>query len=234
MLSVSDLKVAYGPLAAVQDVSFHVPAGSIVSLIGPNGAGKSTILNALSGLVPLRSGTLVFNGRDISRMSAHKRVAEGIAQVPEGRQVLAGMSVRENLELGGYRRPGKQVRADIEKMEEYFPVLRQRSKTAAGALSGGEQQMLAIARGLMARPGLLLLDEPSLGLAPLVVRFIFEFIQKLRDEGQTVLLVEQNAREALEISSHAYVLENGRIVLEGPSEKLRCDPAIVRTYLGLA
>ncbi|MGC8490945.1 MAG: ABC transporter ATP-binding protein [Syntrophobacteraceae bacterium] len=233
MLSVSDLTVAYGPVVAVHDVCFHVPAGSVVSLIGPNGAGKSTILNALSGLTPLRSGTIAFKGRDISRMSAHKRVAEGIAQVPEGRQVLAGMSVRENLELGGYRRPGKEVRADIGKMEEYFPVLRQRSKAAAGALSGGEQQMLAIARGLMARPGLLLLDEPSLGLAPLVVRFIFEFIQKLRDEGQTVLLVEQNAREALEISSYAYVLENGRIVFEGPSEKLRGDPAIVRAYLGL-
>ncbi len=234
MLSVSDLTVAYGPVVAIRDVCFHVPAGSVVSLIGPNGAGKSTILNALSGLTPLTSGTIAFKGRDISRMSAHKRVAQGIAQVPEGRQVLAGMSVRENLELGGYRRPGKEVRADIGKMEEYFPVLRQRSKTAAGALSGGEQQMLAIARGLMARPGLLLLDEPSLGLAPLVVRFIFEFIQKLRDEGQTVLLVEQNAREALKISSYAYVLENGRIVFEGPSEKLRCDPAIVRAYLGLA
>ncbi|MCL5406414.1 MAG: ABC transporter ATP-binding protein [Deltaproteobacteria bacterium] len=233
MLSATDLQVAYGPVVAVNNVSFRVPAGSIVSLIGPNGAGKTTILNALSGLAPLRSGSILFNGKDISRMSAHRRVSEGIAQVPEGRQVLAGMSVRENLELGGYRRPAKEVNEDIGKMEEYFPVLRQRSKAAAGSLSGGEQQMLAIARGLMARPGLLLLDEPSLGLAPLVVRFIFEFIQRLRDEGQTILLVEQNAREALDVSSYAYVIESGRIVIEGRAEQLRSDPAIARAYLGL-
>ena len=162
MLSVTDIKVAYGPIVAVNNVSFHVGEGSIVSLIGPNGAGKSTILNALSGLAPIRSGSIVFNGKNITRMSAHRRVAEGIAQVPEGRQVLAGMSVRENLELGGYRRPGRKVLSDIGRMEEYFPILRERSRYAAGSLSGGEQQMLAIARGLMARPKLLLLDEPSL------------------------------------------------------------------------
>ncbi|MDR3554209.1 MAG: ABC transporter ATP-binding protein [Syntrophobacteraceae bacterium] len=233
MLSAQELKVAYGPVVAVKEVSFHVPAGSIVSLIGPNGAGKSSVLNGLSGLAPLSSGTILFKGKDISRMRAHLRVSEGIALVPEGRRVLAGMSVRENLELGGYRRPAKEVNRDISKMEEYFPVLGKRSKAAAGSLSGGEQQMLAIARGLMARPGLLLLDEPSLGLAPLVVRFIFEFIQRLRDDGQTILLVEQNAGEALEISDYAYVMETGRIVLEGRSQDLRSDPAIARAYLGL-
>ncbi len=234
MLRVRDLQVAYGPVIAVKNVSLDVASGAIVSLIGPNGAGKSSILNALSGVAPLKSGSIVFNGRDISRMSAHQRVSAGIAQAPEGRRVLAGMSVRENLELGGYRRPAKEVRENIGKMEEYFPVLRQKSKMAAGSLSGGEQQMLAIARGLMARPGLLLLDEPSLGLAPLVVRFIFEFLERLRDEGQTILLVEQNAREAMEISSYAYVIESGRIVVEGASRELRRDAAIERAYLGLA
>jgi len=232
MLEVNNIVVGYGPVAAVKDVSLRVDRGSIVSLVGPNGAGKSTILNALSGIVPVRSGRVLFNGKDITRMSAHGRVAAGIAQVPERRQVLAGMSVRENLELGGYRQPGRNVAEDICRMEEYFPVLRQRSGSAAGSLSGGEQQMLAIARGLMARPTLLLLDEPSLGLAPLVVRFIFEFILKLRDEGQTILLVEQNARKALVVSSYGYVIENGRIVLEGKSEKLQSDPAIARAYLG--
>jgi len=234
MLKVTNIEIAYGPVLAVNDVSFHVDQGSIVSLIGPNGAGKSTILNGLSGLAPLRSGSIVFNGKNISRMSAHRRVGEGIVQVPEGRQVLAGMTVRENLELGGYRRSSGEVAKEIGRMEEYFPVLRKRSKSAAGSLSGGEQQMLAIARGLMAAPKLLLLDEPSLGLAPLVVKFIFEFIRKLKDEGQTILLVEQNARQALAVSSYSYVIESGKIVLEGESEQLQSDPAIARAYLGLS
>lgn len=232
MLSVTDIKVAYGPIVAVNGVSFRVGEGAIVSLVGPNGAGKSTILNALSGVVPVRAGSIAFHGRNITRMSAHRRVAEGIVQVPEGRQVLAGMSVRENLELGGYRRPARSLPEDIGRMEEYFPILRQRSRSAAGSLSGGEQQMLAIARGLMASPKLLLLDEPSLGLAPLVVKFIFEFIGRLQDDGQTILLVEQNARQALAISSYAYVIESGRIVLKGRAEQLQSDPAIARAYLG--
>jgi branched-chain amino acid transport system ATP-binding protein len=233
MLQATGIKVTYGPIEAVKDVSFRIGEGSIVSLIGPNGAGKSTILNALSGLVPVRSGSIVFDGRDITRMVAHRRVARGIVQVPEGRQVLSTMSVRENLELGGYRRHGMSLLAEIGRMEKYFPILRQRSRSPAGSLSGGEQQMLAIARGLMACPKLLLLDEPSLGLAPLVVRFIFEFIRKLRDEGQTILLVEQNARQALAVSSYAYVIERGRVVLEGQSEQLQSNPAIARAYLGL-
>ncbi len=233
ILQATGIKVNYGPVVAVKDVSFRIDEGSIVSLIGPNGAGKSTILNALSGLAPVRSGSIVFDGRDITRMATHNRVARGIVQVPEGRQVLSTMSVRENLELGGYRRHGRSLPAEIGRMEEYFPILRQRSRSPAGSLSGGEQQMLAIARGLMARPKLLLLDEPSLGLAPLVVRFIFEFIRKLRDEGQTILLVEQNARQALAVSSYAYVIERGRVVLEGQSEQLQSDPGIARAYLGL-
>jgi branched-chain amino acid transport system ATP-binding protein len=232
MLEVTGLHVAYGSIKAVNDVSFSVKKGTIVTLIGPNGAGKSTILNTLSGIVPARSGQVLFNGRDITRMSAHRRVSEGIVQVPEGRQVLAGMTVEENLELGGYRRPRKEVMSDLERMEEYFPILRTRSKALAGSLSGGEQQMLAIARGLMARPKLLLLDEPSLGLAPMIVKLIFEFICNLRDEGHTILLVEQNARQALAASSFGYVLESGSIVLQGPSEQLQSDPTVARTYLG--
>ena len=232
MLEVTGLHVAYGPIKAINDVSFSVKKGTVVTLIGPNGAGKSTILNTLSGIVPAGSGQILFNGRDITRMSAHRRVSEGIVQVPEGRQVLAGMTVGENLELGGYRRPHKEVMSDLGRMEQYFPILRTRSKALAGSLSGGEQQMLAIARGLMARPKLLLLDEPSLGLAPMIVKLIFEFICNLRDEGHTILLVEQNARQALAVSSFGYVIESGTIVLQGPCEQLQSDPTVARTYLG--
>jgi branched-chain amino acid transport system ATP-binding protein len=232
MLEVSGLTVFYGPIRAVREVSFRVAEGSIVCLIGPNGAGKTTILNTLSGIVPARSGKVLLKGRDITSMSAHRRVSAGIVQVPEGRQVLAGMTVRENLELGAYRRPQKEIEADIERMEAYFPILSARRNSMAGSLSGGEQQMLAIARGLMARPRLLLLDEPSLGLAPLIVKMIFEFISDLRKEGQTILLVEQNARQALAVSSFAYVIESGSMMLDGPSEQLRADPTIIRTYLG--
>lgn len=232
MLEVIDLTVAYGPVEAVQGVSFSVGKGAVVTLIGPNGAGKTTILNTLSGVVPARSGKILLEGSDITKMSAHKRVSAGIAQSPEGRQVLAGMTVRENLELGGYRRPMKEVHADILRMEERFPILHMRRESLAGSLSGGEQQMLAIARSLMARPKLLLLDEPSLGLAPLIVKRIFDIIRELRDEGQTILLVEQNARQALAISSYAYVIESGNLVLDGPAEELRSDPTVIRTYLG--
>jgi branched-chain amino acid transport system ATP-binding protein len=232
MLEVSDLTVFYGPIRAVREVSFRVAEGSIVSLIGPNGAGKTTILNTLSGIVPARSGKVFLKGRAITSMSAHRRVSAGIVQVPEGRQVLAGMTVRENLELGAYRRPQKEIKVDIERMEAYFPILSARRNSMAGSLSGGEQQMLAIARGLMARPRLLLLDEPSLGLAPLIVKMIFDFISDLRKEGQTILLVEQNARQALAVSSFAYVIESGSMMLDGPSEQLRSDPTIIRTYLG--
>jgi branched-chain amino acid transport system ATP-binding protein len=232
MFEVIGLSVGYGPIEAVRDVSFRVAQGSVVTLIGPNGAGKTTTLQALSGILPIRAGRILFDGRDITRMSAHKRVSAGIVQVPEGRQVLAGMTVQENLELGGYRRPQREVTNDLARMEERFPILRSRRRTLAGSLSGGEQQMLALARGLMARPRLLLLDEPSLGLAPLIVKEIFATIDELRADGLTILLVEQNAHLALAASSYAYVIENGSIVLEGSADHLRSDPAIVRTYLG--
>ena len=232
MLEVTDMTVAYGPIEAVRRISFKVRAGTVVTLIGPNGAGKSTTLNALSGVAPLHGGRILLDGQDISRWSVHRRVAAGLVQVPEGRLVLAGMSVRENLELGAYRRPRGEVAADIERMEARFPILHERRNAAAGTLSGGEQQMLAIARGLMARPKLLLLDEPSLGLAPLLVHTVFEIVRELRDSGLTILLVEQNARQALTVSSFGYVIESGKIVLEGPATELRSDPAVIRTYLG--
>jgi len=232
MLEVTDLTVAYGLIEAVRKISFKVRAGTVVTLIGPNGAGKSTTLNALSGVAPLHGGRILLDGQDISRWSVHRRVAAGLVQVPEGRLVLAGMSVRENLELGAYRRPRGDVAADIARMEARFPILHERRNAAAGTLSGGEQQMLAIARGLMAHPKLLLLDEPSLGLAPLLVQTVFEIVGELRDSGLTILLVEQNARQALTVSSYGYVIESGKIVLEGPAAELRSDPAVIRTYLG--
>jgi branched-chain amino acid transport system ATP-binding protein len=232
MLEVTDLNIAYGQAEAVRGISFKVMKGTVVTLIGPNGAGKTTTLNALSGIIPVRSGRISLNGRDITQLSAHRRVSAGIVQVPEGRQVLAGMSVRENLELGGYRRARREVRHDVGLMEERFPVLKERHDSPAGTLSGGEQQMLAIARGLMARPSLLLLDEPSLGLAPMIVSMVFDIVRELRDTGLTMLLVEQNARQALLVSSYAYVIESGSIVLEGPAKQLQSDPAVVQTYLG--
>ena len=232
MLEVNHLTVTYGPIEAVHDISLNVESGAIVTLIGPNGAGKTTLLNALSGVIPVRGGNILFNGQDITRMSPHRRVAEGIIQVPEGRLVLAGMTVRENLEIGAYRRPKSGIAADIARMQERFPILKDRIEASAGSLSGGEQQMLAIARGLMAHPKLLLLDEPSLGLAPLVVQMVFDIVTELRQNGLTILLVEQNARQSLAVSDNAYVIESGAIVLEGPAAKLRSDPAVIRTYLG--
>jgi branched-chain amino acid transport system ATP-binding protein len=234
LLEVSGLTVAYGAVEAVYEISLSVEKGAVATLIGPNGAGKTTTLNTLSGVLPVKSGRILFDGNDITRLSAHRRVSAGIVQVPEGRQVLAGLTVRENLELGGFRRPHREVMDDIDRMEKRFPILGERLNSAAGTLSGGEQQMLAIARGLMAHPKLLLLDEPSLGLAPKMVRVIFEIIRELRDEGHTILLVEQNARLALSVSSYAYVIESGQIVLHGPSEKMRSDENVIKAYLGQA
>ena len=232
MLDVSGLTVSYGHVEAVRGVSFHVDKGEIVSLVGPNGAGKTTILNALSGVIPAAHGTIHLEGRDITHASPHRRVSEGIVQVPEGRLVLANMTVRENLELGAYRRPAGEARATIAAMEERFPILAERRKSPAGTLSGGEQQMLAIARGLMAKPKLLLLDEPSLGLAPLMVQTIFDIVGELHSEGLTILLVEQNAHQALMVSSHGYVMESGKIVLEGSAKELMADQAVIDSYLG--
>ena len=232
MLEVSGLTVSYGHIEAVRDVSFHVTEGTIVSLVGPNGAGKTTTLNAISGVIPAAQGSMRFQGKDITRASTHRRVAEGIVQIPEGRLVLANMTVRENLELGAYRRSSSETRAGIAAMEDRFPILAERRKSLAGTLSGGEQQMLAIARGLMAKPKLLLLDEPSLGLAPLLVQTIFEIIGELHSEGLTILLVEQNAHQALMVSSHGYVMESGKIVLEGSAKQLMADQAVIDSYLG--
>jgi branched-chain amino acid transport system ATP-binding protein len=234
LLEVRGLSVAYGLVEAVRGLNLRVERGTVVSLVGPNGAGKTTTLNALSGVVPLAGGTISLDGKDITRASSHRRVAEGLVQVPEGRLVLAGMSVRENLEMGAYRRPKQEVAGDMARMEGLFPILAEKRETLAGSLSGGEQQMLAMARGLMARPRLLLLDEPSLGLAPLVVKMIFAIVAELKAQGQTILLVEQNVHQSLAVSDYAYVLENGAVVLEGPAQELACDPAVVRAYLGQA
>src|SRR5512139_1915961 len=234
MLEVNGLTVSYGPIEAIREISFRVDEGAIVSLVGPNGAGKTTTLNAISAVIPAAKGRILFQGRDITRLKPHQRVSEGIVQIPEGRLLLSGMTVRENLEMGAYRRPAREIEAGVAAVEERFPILRERRNALAGTLSGGEQQMLAIARGLMAHPRLLLLDEPSLGLAPMLVHAIFDIIVELRDAGQTILLVEQNARQALAISSYAYVMESGNVVMEGPAEHLRRDPAVIQTYLGQA
>jgi branched-chain amino acid transport system ATP-binding protein len=233
MLTVENLSVNYGPIRAVRGVSFAVPEGQIVTLVGANGAGKTTIMHTISGLLRPAGGRIVFAGQEITRRPAHRIVAAGIGQVAEGRAILAGMTVEENLALGTTpRRPGPDVARDIAAQYERFPVLGERRRQLAGTLSGGEQQMLAIARALVARPRLLLLDEPSMGLAPLLVREIFRIIRELNAEGRTILLVEQNAFKALAVAHYAYVLERGQIVLEGPGADLLRNPQVERAYLG--
>jgi branched-chain amino acid transport system ATP-binding protein len=234
MLEVEGLAVAYGRVQAIRGVSFTVPEGAIVSLIGANGAGKTTTLAAISGLAPARAGRIRFHGEEITRLAPHQIVRRGIVQVPEGRQVIAYLTVEENLELGAYqRRDHAAIRADIAGMFERFPVLRERRRVPAGSLSGGEQQMLAIARALMAKPRLLLLDEPSMGLAPLLVNEIFRILAEVHAGGMTILLVEQNARKALAVSDHAYVLETGRVILDGPGPALAHDERVLTAYLGV-
>lgn len=235
MLKVNDLRVCYGNLEVLHGVSLEVPEGKIVTLIGANGAGKSTILRTISGLNRARSGSIEFQGKAIQNQPAHKIVALGISQVPEGRMIFGNLTVRENLLMGAYLRARERakVAADMEMVYTVFPRLKEREKQQAGTLSGGEQQMLAIGRALMSAPRFLMLDEPSLGIAPLLVKAIFAKIQEVnRDLGLTVFLVEQNARLALEISSYAYVLETGNILTHGPSEKLKDDPAVREAYLG--
>ena len=233
LLEVSGLAVAYGHVEALQGIDFRVDAGEIRTLVGANGAGKSTTLLALSGLVAPRAGTIRFDGEDITRMAPHKIVERGLVHVAEGRAILTTLTVRENLELGAYRRRDKAaVAGDLERLLELFPRLRERIDGVAGNLSGGEQQMLAIARALLARPRLLLLDEPSMGLAPIVVQGIFRTLRTIHTEGLTIFLVEQNVRQALKIASHGYVIESGRIVLDGPSAQLLDDPKVVAAYLG--
>jgi branched-chain amino acid transport system ATP-binding protein len=233
LLEVRDLHVAYGHVEAVRGVSLSVAEGSIVTLVGPNGAGKTSILSALAGLVRPAAGTVRLAGRDVTGLPAHRAVAAGLSLVPEGRAILGRMTIEENLVLAGERRrPPAELREAIEEQYRRFPVLGARRRSAAGTLSGGEQQMLALARALLAKPRVLLLDEPSMGLSPILVQQVFETIRSIHLEGTTLLLVEQNARLALAVSSHAYVLERGRLVLEGPSSALREDPRVQAAYLG--
>jgi branched-chain amino acid transport system ATP-binding protein len=232
MLTVEGLRAGYGKVEVLHDVGLAVAPGRIVALIGANGAGKTTLLKTISGLIRPVAGTIAFEGRDIARRPAHKIVALGISHVPEGRAILRRMSVVENLRMGAYVRSDSEVENDIAGAMARFPVLAERRHQPAGTLSGGEQQMLAIARALVARPRLLLMDEPSLGLAPKLVTGIFHTLRQLRDEGKTILLVEQNARQALQVADHAYVMERGRIVLAGTGASLLDTPEVQRTYLG--
>jgi branched-chain amino acid transport system ATP-binding protein len=233
MLEVHNLTVRYGGVVAVDQVSLHASQGEVVTLIGANGAGKSTTIRAISRMLDPASGTVAFDGADITSLKAHQAVRQGISECPEGRRVLARQTVRTNLELGAYvRTDNAEIATDIDRMMDMFPVLRDRSNQIAGTLSGGEQQMLAIGRSLMSRPRLLLLDEPSLGIAPIIVRQIFETIDRLRAEGMTILLVEQNASLALQHADRAYVLEAGRVTLEGPASDLLDDDRVRRAYLG--
>ncbi len=232
LLDVCDLQVNYGGIQALQGVSFHVNAGEVVSLIGANGAGKSTTLRAISRIVKARGGSINYDGRDLLSMRPEEVVRAGIAHSPEGRRVLTRLSVEDNLELGAYIRKDNEVAADIEEQFRLFPRLQERRSQLSGTLSGGEQQMLAIARALMSRPKLLLLDEPSLGLAPIIVIEIFAIIDDLRARGVTILLIEQNANLALAHSDRAYVLETGKVLLSGPAAELREDERVKEAYLG--
>ncbi|TMA28649.1 MAG: ABC transporter ATP-binding protein [Deltaproteobacteria bacterium] len=236
LLEVRDLRVSYGHVEAVRGVSFSVSAGEIVALIGPNGAGKSSTLNAIGGLLRPASGSVLLEGRELAGLPSHAVVAAGVILVPEGRAILQRMTVLENLVVGAEARPwpgGRdEARAAVEAQVKRFPSLQRRLEQPAGALSGGEQQMLAIARGVLARPRILLLDEPSMGLAPLLVRQIFEIVQEIHREGTTILLVEQNARMALQTAQEAYVLERGEVALHGPAAQLAQDPRLQAAYLG--
>ncbi len=233
VLEVSDLSVSYGAIQALTGVSLHLDAGEIVTLIGANGAGKSTTLRAIMGLVPAAAGGIRFHGRPIAETPTFQLVREGLILVPEGRAIFANLSVLENLEMGAYsRRDGAGIAEDFEKVYAIFPRLKERAKQTGGTLSGGEQQMLAIGRALMSRPKVLLLDEPSLGLAPLLVHTIFEAIEAIHRQGTPVLLVEQNANAALKHSNRAYVLETGSVALEGPSAEVAANPKVKEAYLG--
>lgn len=233
MLDVKDINVYYGAIHAIKGISLYVNEGEIVTLIGANGAGKSTTLRTISGLLKPKTGTITFLGNDIAGMPAHKIVAEGISQVPEGRRIFAEMTVMENLELGAFIRDDtKTIAQDLKKVFQRFPRLEERKLQLAGTLSGGEQQMLAMGRALMSRPKLLLLDEPSMGLAPLLIREIFSIIVDINKTGTTVLLVEQNANMALSIANRAYVLETGRITLSGDAKELAASEEIRKAYLG--
>jgi branched-chain amino acid transport system ATP-binding protein len=233
LLEVHELHASYGAIRALRGISFRVEAGSVVSLIGANGAGKSTTLNTLSGLMRPTAGRVLFDGKDITGARPHKITAAGLVQVPEGRQIIANMSVMENLQMGAYfRRDTSNQQAEINAIFARFPRLEERREQKAGSLSGGEQRMLAIGRALLARPKLLMLDEPSMGLAPLLVNEVFDLIESIKANGTPILLVEQNARKALQVADYAYVLERGEIEREGPATALRQDESIIEAYLG--
>jgi branched-chain amino acid transport system ATP-binding protein len=233
LLEIQDLRVSYGAIRAVQGISFHVDEGEVVTLIGANGAGKSTTLNTISGLIPAQSGAIRFRNQDITRMPAETIVRQGVIQVPEGRKIFAILTVRENLELGSYTRTSRgEIGANLERVFRSFPRLKERLGQMGGTLSGGEQQMLAIARGMMAQPSLLLLDEPSMGLSPLLVEEIFGIIQEINAQGTSILLVEQNAQMALSLADRGYVLETGTIVMEGSGQDLLHNPQVAAAYLG--
>ncbi|MBL8585359.1 MAG: ABC transporter ATP-binding protein [Bradyrhizobiaceae bacterium] len=233
MLRIENLHSGYGRIEALHDVSLDVSAGEVVALLGANGAGKTTLLRAISGVQPVTSGQIRFEDRRIERMPAHRRVLLGIAQVPEGRQLFAPLSVEDNLKLGAWTRRASDLTADIAGIFAMFPILSEMRHTAAGALSGGQQQMLAIGRALMSKPKLVLLDEPSMGLAPILVDQIFNIVAQLKRSGQTILLVEQNARAALAIADRGYVIETGRITVGGDAATLLADPRVQSGYLGV-
>jgi branched-chain amino acid transport system ATP-binding protein len=233
LLSLRDVNSFYGSIQCLHQVSVDIMPGSLVALVGSNGAGKTTFLKTISGLQASHGGTISFNGQNLGRVPAHRRVSMGIAHCPEGRQIFSEFSVEENIRTGGYLQPKATVEEDLEKMYALFPILKAKQREAAGLLSGGQQQMLAIARALMSRPRLLLLDEPSMGLAPLMVEEVFAIIARLRQEGVTILLVEQNAYEALPLADWAYVMETGRIVLSGKGSELMHNEQVREAYLGM-
>ena len=233
MLTIKDLEVYYGVIQAIKGVSFEVNQGEVIALIGANGAGKTTILHTITGLISPKKGSVLFEGNELTKMPAHKIVSLGMAHVPEGRRVFADLSVYENLRMGAYTRKDKgEIEATLEKVYDRFPRLKERRNQMAGTLSGGEQQMLAMGRALMSKPKILLMDEPSMGLSPIMVNEIFSIIQEVSDSGTTVLLVEQNAKKALAIADRGYVLETGKIVLEGKASDLLNDDSVKKAYLG--
>ena len=232
ILKVEDINVYYGSIHAIKGVSFEVNEGEIVTLIGANGAGKSTTLNTISGLLHSKTGSISFMGENLGKFPCHKIVSKGLALVPEGRRVFLQMTVQENLEMGAYTQGGASIAQDLEAVYQQFPRLKERSRQIAGTLSGGEQQMLAMGRAMMTGADMLLLDEPSMGLAPIMVQEIFNIIQRLNEQGMTILLVEQNAQMALSVASRAYVLETGRITLQGDADSLLHNPAVRKAYLG--
>lgn len=233
MLEVKDLEVYYGVIQAIKGVSFHVEKGEVIALIGANGAGKTTILHTVTGLLSPKKGSVIFQGKDIMKTPAHKIVSMGMAHVPEGRRVFAELSVYENLKMGAYTRTDKaEIEDSLKSVYKRFPRLEERKNQMAGTLSGGEQQMLAMGRALMSKPGIILMDEPSMGLSPILVNEIFDIIRSVSESGTTVLLVEQNAKKALSIADRAYVLETGNITLEGKAKDLLEDDSIKKAYLG--